>query len=155
MKPVPPVLFPSVPLPALGGGQRDLARVERRTLVAVGHGDCPTTRLLLRYAERLHRERRGEGEVAVVLQDTPDDARAVVEELGITAPVLLDGEPWPLGRALGLETVPVTLLVAPGGRIERTWSAFRRADLEEAAALLDVPLPFFAPDDPAPALRPG
>ena len=152
---MPPAVFPSLTLPALAGGRRDLTRAQKPTLVAVGHGDCPTSRLLFRYAERLHRERRGETEVAVVLQDTPEDARAVVAALGITAPVLLDGEPWPLGRALALRTVPLTLLVAPGGRIERTWSAFRRADLEEAAALLGVPLPFFPPDDPAPALRPG
>jgi hypothetical protein len=150
-----PARFPALALPALDGGVRDLSRVVRPTLVSLGHGECPTTRLLLPYVERIHHARRPGTDVLVVLQDTPDDARALAAELSLTAPILLDEEPYALGAALGTDTVPLSLLVAPGGRIERTWPAFRRRDLEEAAALFGVPAPFFAADDPAPELKPG
>ncbi|HVR72639.1 MAG TPA: hypothetical protein VMT87_17520 [Vicinamibacteria bacterium] len=156
MRPAPaPARFPALALPALDGGVRDLSRVDRPTLVSLGHGECPTTRLLLPYVERIHRGRRPGTDVVVVLQDTPADARALAADLALSAPILLDEPPFSLGAALQAHTVPLSLLVAPGGRIERAWPAFRRQDLEEAAALLGVPPPLFAPDDPAPALRPG
>jgi hypothetical protein len=147
--------FPALALPALRGGVRDVSRAAQPTLVALGHGECPTTRLLLPYLERIHRGRRPGTEVVVILQDTPEDARALARELELSAPILLDEEPWRLGQALRATTVPLSLLVGPGGTIERAWIAFRRGDVEEAAALVGVPLPLFAPDDPAPALRPG
>jgi hypothetical protein len=155
LRPEAPARLPALALPALAGGVRDLSRVDRPTLVSLGHGECPTTRLLLPCVERIHRGRRPGTDVVVVLQDTPDDARALAAELGLSAPVLLDGPPWALGTALRTDVVPLSLLVAPGGRIERSWPAFRRQDLEEAAALLGVPPPLFAPDDPAPVFRPG
>jgi hypothetical protein len=147
--------FPPLSLPALDGGARDLSRPPGPTLVALGHGECATTRLLLPYVDRIHRRRAPGTEVVIVLQDTPDDARALVAELGLAAPVLLDPEPWALGRALRATTVPLSLLVAPDGTIERSFPAFRRADVEAAAARLGVPGPVFAADDRAPALRPG
>ena len=153
--PALPATFPALRLPALGGGDRDLSRAAQPTLVSLGHAGCATTRLLLPYLERLHRGRRAGTEVVVVLQDTREDAHDLAHELRLTAPILLDPEPWPLGAALLTAVVPLSLLLAPGGRIERAWPAFRRGDLEQAAALLGVPAPFFAPEDEAPALRPG
>jgi hypothetical protein len=149
----PPATFPAQALPALDGAARDLSRSEQPTLVVLGHGECETTRLLLRFVERIHRRRRAGTEVVLVLQDTPEDARALVRELGLSLPVLLDGEPWVLGAALRAQTVPLTLFVRAGA-IEEAWPAFRRVDVERAAALLGVS-PVFTPGDDAPSLRPG
>jgi hypothetical protein len=151
----PPDVFPAVRLPALDGGERDLGALAGPTLVAFGHADCATTRLLLPYVERIHRRRPPGTEVVVVLQDEAADARALAQEMGLSAPILLDVEPWPLGVALGATTVPLMLLVGADRRIERTFAAFRRADVEEAASLLGAGLPVFAPGDAAPVLRPG
>jgi hypothetical protein len=150
----PPTRFPAMDLPALDGPPRDFSQVERPTLVALGHGDCGTTRLLLPFVERVHRRRRPGTEVALLLQDTEEEARALVRDLGLTLPVLLDREPWPLGQALGARTVPLTLLLGPGGAIEGSWTAFRREDVERAAARLGV-APLFTETDVAPPLRPG
>jgi hypothetical protein len=150
-----PAAFPPLALRALDGSVRGLSRAAGPMLVSLGHGECATTRLLWPYLERIHRQRSAPAEVVFVLQDTPEDARAVVQELGLSAPVLLDPEPWALGAALGATNVPLTLLVTADGRIGRTFSAFRRTDVEEMAALLGVTPPLFAPDDPAPAFRPG
>jgi hypothetical protein len=145
--------FPALTLPALDGPRRDLSRVPQPMLVVFGHAECETTRLLLPFAERIHRARGAGTEVVLVLQDTPEDARAAVRELALTLPVLLDPEPWALGMALGARTVPLTLFVR-AGVVEESWPAFRRADLERAAARVGVS-PLFTPEDKAPALRPG
>lgn len=148
-----PERWPDLTLPALEGVGRELRSLTVPALVCVGHAECGTTRLLLPYLDRVHRDRPGQ--VIAVLQDTPAEARALADELALSLPVLLDAEPWPLGAALGLSTVPLTLLVQPGGRIARGWPAFRRADVEAAAAAVGMARPVFRAGDDAPELRPG
>jgi hypothetical protein len=150
----PPARFPSLDVLALDGPPRDLSQRAQPTLVVLGHADCGTTRLLLPFLERIHLRRRQGTEVALVLQDAPPEARALAREYGLTLPVLLDREPWPLGQALGARTVPLTLLLGPGGVVQGSSTAFRREDVERAAAWLGV-APLFTDTDVAPALRPG
>jgi hypothetical protein len=123
-------------------------------LVLIGHGECRTTRLSLPYVDRIHR-RRARGEVRLVLQDEPAAAGALVAELGLALPVLLDRDPYPLAQAVGLATVPTLFLVGGGGAIARVSEAFSRAELEACAGRLGVPGPLFAAEDQAPTFRPG
>jgi hypothetical protein len=124
-------------------------------VVMVGHSDCETSRLMLRTLDRLHRRRTREVAVTAVLQDEPDDARALTEELGVAMPWRLDGDPYPLTSPLGLTGVPVTFLLGPDRAVREEMEAFRRADVEHLAALLGVPPPVFEPGETVPALRPG
>jgi hypothetical protein len=149
--------FPRRALPDLQGVERPLPRAwsQGAALVAVGHRDCATTRLSLPYVDRLHR-RRGPGhEVVLVLQDERADAEALAGELGLEVPVLLEADPFPLARELGLRTVPTLMLVGEDGVIAAACEGFRRQDLEEFAARLGVEGPFFGADDGAPARKPG
>jgi hypothetical protein len=148
-----PSAFPALSLPALEGPPRDLSRAPHPALVVFGHAECATTRLLLPFAERIHRGRRAGTEVVVVLQGVAEEARALVSDLGLRAPVLLDPPPYALGTALRARTVPLTMVVR-GGLVEETWPAFRRADLERAAELFGA-APLFGPEEDVPALRPG
>ena len=125
------------------------------SVVMVGHSDCETSRLMLRTLERLHRRRTRAVAVAAVLQDEPGDARALAEDLGLTLPLRLDGEPYPLTSPLGLTGVPVTFVLGPDGAVREEIEAFRRADVERLAALLGVPQPVFEPGESVPALQPG
>jgi hypothetical protein len=148
--------FPEIPLPDLDGTSRAVVGAAGScTLVAVGHSDCGTTRLVLPYLQRIH-ERRGPGSsVVLVLQDEPAMARAFLSELHVDLPVRLEPEPYPLSSELGLGTVPTLFLVSSAGLIERASEGFRRAAIEDLAQRLGVPPPLFLPADAAPALRPG
>ena len=152
----PPSSFPEVELPGLDGKRRPISEAWAHgpALVAVGHGDCETTRLTLPFVDRIHRRAPASGALAV-LQDDVEQARALVKELSLALPVRFEEDPYPLAERLGLGTVPTLFLVAPGGRIEAVAEAFRRADLEAFAARLEVPPPLFGPGDDAPGLRPG
>jgi hypothetical protein len=124
-------------------------------LVAIGHGDCATTRMALPFVDRLHR-RRGPGrEVVVVLQDTPSDARALAEELDLQVPILLEADPFPLAAALDLRTVPTFMLVDGQGRIAAACEGFRRDDLESFGARMGLLGPLFTAADGAPLQKPG
>jgi hypothetical protein len=124
-------------------------------LVVVGHSECPTTRLMLGAVDRLHRRRTRPLAVSALLQDEPEDARALQRELGLALPLVLDGDPYPLTSALDLEGVPTTFLLGPDGAVRETLQAFNRADVERLGALLGVEGPVFAPDEKVPAHRPG
>jgi hypothetical protein len=110
---------------------------------------------MLRALERLHRRRTRALAVSAVLQDEPGAARALAGELGLTLPLRLDGDPYPLTAPLGLTGVPLTLVLGPDRVVREEIEAFRRADVERLAALLGIPPPVFEPRDPFPAYRPG
>jgi hypothetical protein len=152
-----PAYFPPLTLPDPEGRPRALAEAWEQgdALVLVGHGDCPTTRRALPYLDRIDRRRPPDRRVVLVLQDEPEAARALVAEEGLSVPVLLEPDPYPLARALGLVAVPTLYLVTRGGAIDASSIGFRRSDLEDLARRLGVASPLFEPDDPAPAFRPG
>lgn len=148
--------FPNVALQSLDGKrQRILGAAGSWKLVAVGHSDCATTRLVVPYLKRMQDRRAGGASVVLVLQDSPQAARAFLSELGADLPVRLEAEPYPLSAALGLGTVPTLFLVSPAGIIEHVCEGFQRAAVEDFAGRLGVKAPFFTAADKAPALRPG
>ena len=153
----PPAAFPAVELPGLDGKRAPISEAWARgwALIAVGHSECETTRLILPFVNRIHHRRPPASTAVAVLQDAAADARALVEELALDLPVRLEEDPYPLAAQLGLGTVPTLFIVTPQGRIDAVAEAFRRADLEAFAARLHMPPPFFLPGDDAPALRPG
>jgi hypothetical protein len=153
----PPHPFPAWRLPDLQGVEQALARwwSGGTALVAIGHGDCATTRLALPFVDRLHR-RRGPGrEVVVVLQDPPSDAKALAEELDLQVPILLEADPYPLAAELELRTVPTLLLVDGQGRVAAACEGFRRDDLESFGARLGLAGPLFTAADAVPLQKPG
>jgi hypothetical protein len=159
MAPSPGVRLPGVELSDLHGRRTALADLWSEkgmpALIAIGHSDCGTTRLLLPYLDRIHRGRGPEGLVLCVLQDEPEAARALQEELSLELPVYLEADPYPLAQALDLTTVPTLLRVGPAGDVLAVSEGFRRDAVEAFAASAGHALPFFTEADTAPPLRPG
>lgn len=148
--------FPPIALPGLDGTSEPVVGAAGSwNLVAVGHSDCGTTRLVLPYLMRMRARAGPRSSVVLVLQDDADAARAFLAETGNGLVVRLEADPYPLSRELGLTTVPTLFLVSPAGRIEARSEGFQRKALEEIARRLGVTAPFFRPTDAAPALRPG
>jgi hypothetical protein len=69
----------------------DVAVEPEGSVVMVGHSDCETSLLMLRALDRLHRRRTRKVAVTAVLQDEPEDVRALAEEMGLTVPLRADG----------------------------------------------------------------
>jgi hypothetical protein len=154
----PPHAFPHVALPDLDGGERPLvtAWAEGPALIVVGHRDCATTRLALPFVDRLHQRRAPASTVVVVLQDDPDSARELVHDLGLSVPIRLEADPYPLSSELDLRTVPTLMLVGMDGRVRRAVEGFRRDEMDALGRELGVSGPLFAESDSGvPARRPG
>jgi hypothetical protein len=144
--------LPDLALQTLDGAPHGLGGA---AVLAIGHGDCQTTRLALPYIDRIHRRCGAPGAVALVLQDEPGDARALAAELGLSLPLLLDREPYAAGARLGLEVVPTLVVMDPAGRVRSVTEGFDRQALEEAAAAAGVRGTLFEAMDRAPRMRPG
>ena len=150
-----PLRLPPLPLFDLEGGERSLPLPGRQGLLLVGHSECFTTSSTLPFVDRVFRSLPAGVWVAAVLQDELPAAQALIEELGLGLPVLLEPQPYAFSAALGLSTVPSLLLVGEDGGVEAFSEGFRRADIESFAARLGLPGPLFTEVDQAPTLRPG
>jgi peroxiredoxin len=157
MPPAVGQLLPHLTLGDAAGRQRPLAEAWAGgpALLLLGHRSCKTTRQTLPYVEQVHRRKGAAATVVAVLQDDAATARELVDEMGLTLPVLCEADPYPLTAALGVAVVPTLLLVERDGRIAAVGEAFRKSDLEAFAARLGVAGPLFPPDDPMPAFKPG
>ena len=153
----PPNPFPAQSLPDLDGVQRPLsvAWSECPALIFIGHRDCATSRLTLPFVDRLHQRKPAGSSVIAVLQDEPEAARELMADLGLTMPVLLEADPYPLASELGLRAAPTLMLVGTDGHILKSGEGFVRADLEAFSAALGIEGSLFSPDDTAPPRRPG
>lgn len=149
--------FPSHSLPDLDGVQRPLSMTwtEGPALILVGHRDCATTRLTLPFVDRIHKARPAGASVVAVLQDDAGAARALMADLGLTMPVLLEADPYPLSAELELRAAPTLMLVGRDGAILRAAEGFSRIDLDGLAVALGTTAPLFSPTDTAPPRRPG
>jgi len=148
--------FPALELPDLDGRTGSLIEAWKggAALVLIGHRDCFTTRFALPFFERIHR-RRTRGTALLVLQDDAATARALRADLDLSVPTRLEPSPYPLAAELTVAVVPTLFLVDESGRIARVSEGFDRRALEGLAAELGVAGALFAPEDRAPAFKPG
>ena len=92
-----------------------------------------------------------------------DDARATksfASEYGLTFPLVLDADGYPVSNAYGLTMVPTLILADTNGSVLVSSMGFVKADIEsianrfaERAKISKAPL--FLPTEPVPAVRPG
>lgn len=148
--------MPELSLLRLGAGRESLAALwaDGPAALAIGHFECPTSRLALPFVERLRARAAAPARVALVVQEDEAGARALVAGLGLQAPPLCEADPYPLAEALGLRTVPTLLLIEPGGRVARVVEGFERTAYEAIAAALGVAV-LFDESDGALKRRPG
>lgn len=122
---------------------------------------CPVCQFTFPFLERLH-ERYGSGGVTF-LGISQDDARATksfASEYGVTFPVVLDEEGFPVSNAYGLTNVPTILLIENDGKVKVSSMGFDKKDLETIAGQLaerrKIALTaLFRPDEVVPANKPG
>jgi len=122
---------------------------------------CPVCQFTFPFLERLYKL-YGSGDVSV-LGISQDDARATknfASEYGVTFPLLMDEEGYPVSNAYGLTNVPTIFLIDTDGKVKVSSMGFDKKDLEtianELAERRKMALsPLFHPDEVVPANKPG
>ena len=153
---------PEFSLKALDKREYSLGKLmERGPVVAAFFKiSCPVCQFTFPFLERLH-ERYGDG--AAILGISQDDARSTKEfarEYGLTFPMLIDEQGYPVSNVYGLTNVPTVFLIDTDGRVKVSSTGFERKALESIARELSerrkVALtPLFRMDEVIPDAKPG
>jgi peroxiredoxin len=123
---------------------------------------CPVCQMALPYVQRIFKAYGDNRKLTMtgVSQDNAADTREFNREFGVTFPMLLDGQGYPISRAYGLTNVPTIFLISPDGEIEITIVSWSKREIEELnvrlAEICGVkPAQIFRSGEQVPEFRPG
>lgn len=153
---------PDFTLPDAGGTTRrlDEARANGPVVLAFLKADCATCNVTFPYLERLHQAYSGSGwTIWGVCQHPHRAAEWFAKNTGVTFPLLIDGEGFPVSRAYDPEATPSIFLIV-GDTVESAHFGFAKEGLNGLSTLLadrlGQPAVVVAPsDDGKPSFRPG
>jgi peroxiredoxin len=156
-------IAPEFSLKGLDGKEYSLgALLEGGSVVAAFFKiSCPVCQFTFPFLERMYKRYGGNG--VTFLGISQDDARSTKEfaaEYGVTFPIALDADGYPVSNAYGLRNVPTIFLIETHGSVRVSSNGFDKKDLETIAGKLAegrkiVPAALFRPDENVPANKPG
>jgi peroxiredoxin len=116
------------------GEPRSIAEALRRGPVLLGiyKSSCQASKTLFPFLERLHQRHRGTPlTVLGVAQDSANITNSFARRQGITFPILIEPEGYPVSRAFGIYATPTIYLLLPDGTIGATTMGFFRDPVNE------------------------
>jgi peroxiredoxin len=154
---------PDFELATLDGNRLSLADALARgpVVAAFFKISCPTCQFTLPFLERLHKAYRGERVTFwAISQDSAADTKKFCRQYGVTFPVLLDEDGYPVSNDYGLTNVPTYYLIAPDGKVRADSIGFTKKTLEEiseelARFLGRAAAQIFLPGEIVPDSKPG
>jgi peroxiredoxin len=156
-------MAPGFSLEALDNKEYSLNTLMERgpVVAAFFKASCPVCQFTFPFLERLNKRYGGDG--VTFLGISQDDARATqnfAKEYGLTFPMLLDENSYPVSNAYGLTNVPTIFLIDTDDTVKVSSMGFDKKDLETIAANLaerkKISLaPLFRSDEVVPANKPG
>src|SRR6266852_7877106 len=154
---------PGFSLPGLDGKNYSLDALREKgpVVAAFFKISCPVCQFTFPFLQRLYQRYGGDG--VTFLGISQNDARATqdfAKEYGLTFPMLVDENGYPVSNAYGLTNVPTIFLIDADGTVKVSSMGFDKKDLETIAAELaqrkKISLaPLFRHDEVVPANKPG
>lgn len=123
--------------------------------------ECPTCQLEFPFVERIGKALAGSPVLLLGIgQSSRGEIAGFRREFGLSFPIAIDGEPYPVSEAYGLTHVPTLFLLDSTGAVRRTEVGFSKENLEgflkDACALGGVKSPgLFKATDDVPPMQPG
>ncbi len=122
---------------------------------------CPVCQFTFPFLERLYKTYGGN--TATFWGISQDDARDTKEfcaEYGVTFPVLVEEEGFPVSNKYALTNVPTIFLIQPDGKVRVSCVGFGKPEIEQIASELASrqgrpPAPVFFPNEVVPDHKPG
>jgi peroxiredoxin len=125
------------PIPDADGTPRRIADALRDGPVLLGiyKSSCQASKTIFPILERLHQRDGARGlTVYGISQDSPNVTRSFARRYGITFPLLVEGEAYPVSRAFDIFATPTVYLVRPDGTVASSIMGFFRDQVNEFAA---------------------
>ena len=154
---------PDFVLPDFAGQEHRLADALAAgpVVLAFLKADCATCRLAFPYLERLRQAyRNGRWHLWGISQHPARAAEWFATNTGVTFPILIDGEGFPVAHAYDPDATPTIFLVDRSGAIRAEHMGLMKRELNalagQLAAMLGEPAVTIAPpDDATPSFKPG
>ncbi|MGH9568775.1 MAG: TlpA family protein disulfide reductase [Candidatus Angelobacter sp.] len=155
---------PEISLTSLEGARFSLHdTLKKGPVVAVFFKvSCPVCQMALPYVQRIFKAYGDNRKLTMtgVSQDNAADTREFNREFGVTFPMLLEGQGYPISRVYGLTNVPTIFLISPDGEIEITIVSWSKREIEELnVRLAEIcganPAQIFRSGEQVPEFRPG
>ena len=114
------------------GQAHDLSRAaaDGPLLLGIYKSSCASSKQMFPFLERLN-ERHGDGlKVLGISQDSANITRSFARRYGITFPLLLEGDDYPISRAFDIMATPTIFLIEPDGSIAYATMGFMKPALD-------------------------
>jgi peroxiredoxin len=146
------------------GGEHDLQSVLQSgpLLLGIYKSSCASSKQMFPFLERLYQRYHDKGlTVLGVAQDSANITRSFARRYGITFPLVIEGDDYPISREFDIAATPTVFLIAPDGTVAYTTMGFLKPGLDAMAdAVADAigqphePI-VTAADDDVPMFVPG
>jgi peroxiredoxin len=126
------------------GERHDLGALSGPVLYGIYKSSCVASKSIFPFLERLYQRYGSDGlTVLGVSQDSANVTRSFARRLGITFPILIEGDTYPISSAFDIAATPTVYLVQPDGTVAYTTMGYFKAMLDQmgdaVAAAVDRP----------------
>jgi peroxiredoxin len=115
------------------GQAHDLRRVaaDGSVLLGIYKSSCASSKQMFPFLERLNERHIADGlTVLGISQDSANITRSFARRYGITFPLLLEGDNYPVSRAFDIIATPTVFLIEPGGTVAYVTMGFMKPALD-------------------------
>lgn len=145
------------------GEQYDLTRALERGPAVVGiyKSSCEASKTMFQMLEQLRQAYPDQGlSVWGVAQDSANVSRSFIRRVGVSFPILVEGEEYPVSREYDIEATPTVFLINQQGEVVWQAMGFEKPALEElstsvAGILGTDPVDITGKADDVPSWVPG
>ena len=103
-------------------------------LLGIYKSSCASSKQMFPFLERLHKRYGADGlTVLGISQDSANITRSFARRYGITFPLLLEGDDYPVSRAFDIMATPTVFLIEPGGNVAYATMGFMKPALDALA----------------------
>jgi len=100
-------------------------------LLGIYKSSCASSKQMFPFLERLHTRHGADGlTVLGISQDSANITRSFARRYGITFPLLLEGDEYPISRAFDIMATPTVFLIEPGGTVAYATMGFMKPALD-------------------------
>jgi peroxiredoxin len=101
-------------------------------LIGIYKSSCEASKTMFRMLEQIRQAYPSEDfSVWGVAQDSPNVTRSFIRRVGVSFPILVEGDEYPISRAYGIEATPTVFLIDTSGNVVWQAMGFQKAAVEE------------------------